>query len=61
MIAFDLETPELRRRAIEGLVGNGLLLLPCGVRSVRFRPPLNLSESAAEAGLEIVRQSLKKL
>jgi L-lysine 6-transaminase len=57
---FDLETPELRRSALGGLVGNGLLL-PCGVRSVRFRPPLNLSESEAGAGLEIVRRSLKRL
>ncbi len=33
----------------------------CGVRSVRFRPPLNLSRDEADAGLEVLRKSLKEL
>lgn len=61
MIAFDLPTPELRDRARRKIVEIGLLLLPCGVRSIRFRPPLNLSAAEADAGLEIVRRSLKAL
>ena len=43
MIAFDLPTPELREKAHETLIENGLLLLTCGPRSIRFRPPLNLT------------------
>jgi L-lysine 6-transaminase len=61
MIAFDLPTPELRSKAHEQIVGNGLLLLPCGTRSIRFRPPLNLSAAEADAGLEILRRTLKAL
>jgi L-lysine 6-transaminase len=61
MIAFDLPTPELRKRAHEKLLANRLLLLTCGVQSIRFRPPLNLSLAEADAGLEILRQSLKEL
>lgn len=61
MIAFDLETPELRKRALAAFRANGLLVLPCGVRSIRFRPPLNLSRAEAEAGLDIVRTSLRSL
>ena len=61
MIAFDLPTPELRNRALDLMLANGLLLLACGPRSVRFRPPLNLSAAEADAGLEIVRRSLKEL
>jgi L-lysine 6-transaminase len=61
MIAFDLETPELRSRAQRKLIDGGLLLLACGVRSIRFRPPLNLSRSEADAGLDIVRRTLKQL
>jgi L-lysine 6-transaminase len=60
MIAFDLETPELRRRVHEGIIENGLLLLTCGVRSIRFRPPLNLTAAEADTALEIVRRSLKQ-
>jgi L-lysine 6-transaminase len=61
MIAVDLETPELRKQAIAACRANGLLLLPCGVRSIRFRPPLNLSRAEMDAGLEIVRTSLRSL
>jgi L-lysine 6-transaminase len=61
MIAFDLPTPELRGRAQDRMLENGLLLLGCGVRSIRFRPPLNLAPAEADAALEIVRKSLKEL
>ena len=61
MIAFDLPTPELRDKMHERLLANGLLLLTCGARSIRFRPPLNLSAAEADTALEIVRKSLKEL
>jgi L-lysine 6-transaminase len=61
MIAFDLPTPELRQRMHERLLARGLLLLTCGVRSIRFRPPLNLSAAEADTALEIVHKSLKEL
>ncbi|HUL78100.1 MAG TPA: L-lysine 6-transaminase [Vicinamibacteria bacterium] len=61
MIAFDLETPELRDRAQDRMLANGLLLLGCGVRSIRFRPPLDLSAAEADAALGVVRKSLKEL
>jgi L-lysine 6-transaminase len=61
MIAFDLETPELRDRARQRIMEAGALLLPCGVRSIRFRPSLNLSRAEADAGLDLVRKGLKGL
>jgi L-lysine 6-transaminase len=61
MIAFDLPTPELRGKAKDRMLANGLLLLACGVRSIRFRPPLNLAPAEADAALEMVRKSLKEL
>jgi L-lysine 6-transaminase len=61
MIAFDLPSPDLRARARERMLANGLLLLACGERSIRFRPPLDLGPSDADAALEIVRKSLKEL
>ncbi len=61
MIAFDLPSREARDRAQDLLLANGLLLLGCGPRSVRFRPALNLTPAEADAGLEIVRKSLKEL
>lgn len=61
MIAFDLETPALRDRAQERMLANGLLLLGCGTRSIRFRPALNLAPADADAALDLVRKSLKEL
>jgi len=61
MIAFDLPTPELLKTMHERLLANGLLLLTCGTRSVRFRPPLNLTAAEADTALEIVRKSVKEL
>lgn len=61
MIAFDLPSPELRSKAQARIVANGMLLLGCGVQSIRFRPPLNLTAGEADAGLEIVRKALRAL
>jgi len=61
MLAFDLATPALRDRALESMLANGLLLLPCGVASIRFRPPLNLTAADADTALDLVRRSLKEL
>jgi L-lysine 6-transaminase len=61
MIAFDLPDPELRRKAHAAALANRLLLLICGVRSIRFRPPLDLTRREADAALEILRTSLTGL
>jgi L-lysine 6-transaminase len=61
MIGFDLPSPERRDDAHRRMIENGLLLLKCGVRSLRFRPPLNLTADEADAGLDIVRRSVKAL
>ena len=61
MIAFDLPDTETQKKAQARLIDNGLLVLTCGTRSVRFRPPLDLRAAEADAGLDIVRKSLKSL
>jgi L-lysine 6-transaminase len=61
MIAFDMDTAERRRRAVEKIREGGLLLLGCGERSIRFRPPLNLDAGEAAKGIDVIRRSLKAL
>ena len=61
MISFDLPTPEMRTRMQERLLADGLLLLTCGTRSLRFRPSLNLTAREADTRLDIVRESLEEL
>ncbi len=60
-IAFDLPTTELRNAFLEKSLKNGLIILASGDRSVRFRPPLNLSMQEANKGLEIIRKTLRSV
>jgi L-lysine 6-transaminase len=61
MIACDLPTPEARDQAVKRCFANGLIVLKCGVRSIRFRPPLDLAAAEADAGLDILERSLREL
>jgi 4-aminobutyrate aminotransferase len=38
---------------------NGLLMLPCGVSTIRFMPPLMLTRNLADEALEIIEESIK--
>jgi len=61
MVAFDLPTPNMRDRGQDAMIANGLLLLGCGQRSIRFRPALNVAPAEVDAALEIVRKTVKEL
>jgi L-lysine 6-transaminase len=58
MIAFDTDASK-RKTLLAKCLELGLVVLPCGARSVRFRPPLTLTASEADAGLDILRRALK--
>ncbi len=57
--AFDAATPELRNSIRKKALVAGLIVLPSGERSIRFRPPLNVSQDEINEGLGILRKSLK--
>ncbi len=38
---------------------NGLLLLPCGVSTIRFMPPLMLGKDLADEAMEIIEESIQ--
>jgi L-lysine 6-transaminase len=56
--AFDLPTKEARNAFVSKAYDNGLLLVGSGDRSVRFRPPLNLSHAEVDLGVQIIGASL---
>jgi len=37
---------------------NGLLLLPCGVSTIRFMPPLNVTTTHIDEAMTMLRASL---
>jgi L-lysine 6-transaminase len=60
MCAFDLKDRDTRVEFLKLAFDNGLLMLGCGVRSVRFRPVLSVSKDEIDEGLEIVARVLAK-
>jgi L-lysine 6-transaminase len=49
--AFDLPSTELRNATIKAMAEHGLMALPCGERSVRFRPALVISREEVDEGI----------
>jgi 4-aminobutyrate aminotransferase len=61
-LVTDRVTKEPAKRVVKDLLQaafeRGLLLLPCGASTLRFMPPLNVSQEIVEEGLYIFDQAL---
>ena len=60
MIAFDLPSSELRDRMME-LLQENMIVLKCGSRSIRLRPPLTFSEEDADVACRYIREAVENL
>ncbi|MBF8190658.1 L-lysine 6-transaminase [Nonomuraea sp. K274] len=59
MCAFDLQDQAARDALVTRLrEDQGVLVLPCGARSVRLRPALNIPEADLDHGLRALAESL---
>ncbi|WP_338286408.1 L-lysine 6-transaminase [Luteolibacter sp. LG18] len=61
MIAFDLPNRELRDAFHRGLFELGLLTLRSGERSIRFRPALDLPESAIDEAIGLLSHQCRRM
>ncbi|HKE00635.1 MAG TPA: aminotransferase class III-fold pyridoxal phosphate-dependent enzyme, partial [Planctomycetota bacterium] len=61
LIAFDCPSKESRDALIKACYRRRLLVLGCGERSIRFRPPLNLSTTEADEAIARLTASLGDL
>lgn len=59
--AFDVPTAELRTKLRTLCLQKGLILLPSGELSIRFRPPLNVTQEELDLGLSIIRSALREM
>ncbi len=61
MDAFDLATTEMRDKFYNEAYKNGLLVLKCGEKGIRFRPPLIVEEEHINIAAEIMDKILATL
>jgi len=59
--AIDLDANANRELLKEKALEKGLILIGCGNRTIRFRPPLNLSKAEVDEGINIIRRCLKEM
>jgi L-lysine 6-transaminase len=59
--AFDLPEPEVRNAFMKEAQNQGMLVLKCGPRSIRFRPSLNVTKENVDEAISIVQKCLKIL
>ena len=58
--AFDVASEELRTEIRNRCFAGGLIILPSGERSIRFRPALTITKKEIDLGLGILRESVVK-
>lgn len=61
MAAIDLPSGEQRDRIREVLYEDGLIILACGDRSIRFRPHLNVTKEEIQIALDKIETNLSKI
>ncbi|MFB6113378.1 MAG: aspartate aminotransferase family protein [Halodesulfurarchaeum sp.] len=58
MGAIELQTRAMRDAAIEALLQRGLMTLGCGTKTLRFLPPLDVTEREIDLAVDIVLDAL---
>lgn len=59
--AFDLEDSKTRDKFLNKLFDKGLFVLKCGCLTIRFRPPLTVSEEEIEKAIAIIDEALSEM
>ena len=61
MCAFDLPDQALRNAFLSETFEQGIIMLGCGDRAIRFRPPLTITHSHIDQGIAVIERALKAL
>ena len=60
MAAIELDTRARRDRVLRAALTRGLVILGCGVKAIRFLPPLDVTEREIGMALELLDAALKE-
>ncbi len=61
MCAFDFNNVVDRSKFTKGCMENGLLILPCGETSIRFRPALDITKPEIDQAIDVITKVLKTI
>jgi len=59
MCAFSCKDTETRNAVVKKTLEAGVMVLPCGRRTIRFRPPVNINQSEINEGFDALNKALK--
>lgn len=58
LCAFDLKDSETRNKIRDKIFSNGAVILGCGEKTLRFRPPLNITAEHIDEAISIIEKSI---
>ena len=59
--AFDLPSPIERDKLVSEMYKNHLMILGCGIKSIRFRPHLTVTESEIDFAIDVIKKSVNNI
>jgi len=59
--AFDTKDSDMRNKIINNCHRNGLLILGCGSKSIRFRPPITVKKEMLDDGFNVIDKVISQL
>jgi len=61
MCAIDLPSTEFRDRLLQRCFDEGMIILGCGAKSIRFRSPLTITKEEIDKGMHLLRAAILKI
>ena len=61
MCAFTVAEAQMRDALKQKCYDEGLIVIGCGDRSIRFRPALNVTSDEIDMGIQVIREQVKEL
>lgn len=59
--AFDCKDAAMRDRIFKESMKNGMMVLGCGEKTIRFRPPITVAKESIDAGVDIIDKIIKDI
>ena len=59
--AFDCKDSNFRNNLVKKLFDNGLMMIGCGDKTMRFRPPVSINKEKINEGLDIIDRTIAQL